>query len=125
MTMTPRERVLTALRHEEPDRVRDAVALLRAGGSDVLAFHLLDPAELEFPFEAAATFEDLESGDRVPIVPEDLRERYHELIRAHLETLTQRMAATRVDYDVLDTSKPLDFALHTYLARRHELRRTR
>ena len=111
--------------YEEPDKVRDAVALLRAGGSDVLAFHLLDPAELKFPFEAAATFEDLESGDRVPIVPDDLRERYHELIRLHLETLSRNMAATRVDYDVVDTSKPLDFALHTYLARRHELRRTR
>ena len=111
--------------YEEPDKVRDAVALLRAGGSDVLAFHLLDPAELQFPFEAAATFEDLESGDRVPIVPEDLRERYRELIREHLETLSRHMAATRVDYDVLDTSQPLDFALHTYLARRHELRRTR
>ena len=111
--------------YEEPDKVRDAVELLRAGGSDVLAFHLLDPAELQFPFEAAATFEDLESGDRVPIVPEDLRGRYRELIREHLEALSRHMAATRVDYDVLDTSKPLDFALHTYLARRHELRRTR
>jgi hypothetical protein len=61
----------------------------------------------------------------VPIVPDDLRGRYRELIREHLETLSRHMAATRVDYDVLDTSKPLDFALHTYLARRHELRRTR
>ena len=67
--------------YEEPDQVRDAVGLLRAGGSDVLAFHLLDPAELKFPFEAAATFEDLESGDRVPVVPEDLRDRYRDLVR--------------------------------------------
>ena len=37
----------------------------------MIAFHLLDPAELEFPFEAAATFEDLESGDGLPVVPED------------------------------------------------------
>lgn len=111
--------------YEEPESVRDAIALLRAGGSDVLAFHLLDPAELTFPFEAAATFEDLESGDRVPVVPEDLRSRYRELIERHISTLTGDMAAARVDYDVADTSKPLDFALHAYLARRHELRRTR
>ena len=111
--------------YEEPDKVRDAVGLLRAGGSDVLAFHLLDPAELKFPFEAAATFEDLESGDRVPVVPEDLRDRYRDLVRGHLAALSGHMAATRVDYEMLDTNEPLDFALHAYLARRHELRRTR
>ena len=111
--------------YEEPDKVRDAVGMLRAGGSDVLAFHLLDPAELKFPFEAAATFEDLESGDRVPVVPEDLRDRYRDLVRGHLAALSGHMAATRVDYEMLDTNQPLDFALHAYLARRHELRRTR
>ena len=111
--------------YEEPDKVRDAVGLLRAGGSDVLAFHLLDPAELQFPFEAAATFEDLESGDKVPVVPEDLRDRYRDLVRGHLAALSGNMAATRVDDEMLDTTPPLDFALHAYLARRHELRRTR
>lgn len=111
--------------YEEPDQMRDALALLRATGSDVLAFHLLDPAELNFPFEAAATFEDLESGDRVPVVPEDLRGAYRDLISQHVETLKRHSAAARVDYDLLDTSRPLDFALHTYLARRYELRRTR
>jgi uncharacterized protein (DUF58 family) len=111
--------------YEEPEQVRDAVDLVRATGTDVLAFHLLDPAELTFPFEAASTFEDLESRERVPVVPEDLRGRYRELIRAHLEELGSRMAASRVDYSVCDTSRPLDFALHEYLARRQELMRTR
>lgn len=111
--------------YEAPDKVRDAVTLLRAGGNDVLAFHLQDPAELTFPFEAASTFEDLESGDRLPVVPEDLRGRYRELVKEHLEALSKHMSATRVDYAMLDTTQPLDFALHTYLARRHELRRTR
>jgi uncharacterized protein (DUF58 family) len=111
--------------YEEPDRVRDAIALLRATGADVLAFHLLDPAELELPYAAAAVFEDLESGDRLPVVPEDQRARYRALLRGHLEELGQRMASSRVDYAVCDTSKPLDFVLYEYLARRQELRRTR
>jgi uncharacterized protein (DUF58 family) len=111
--------------YEDPERVRDAVALLRATGADVLAFHPLDPAELSFPFEAAATFEDLESGERLPVVPEDLRGRYRDLVRGHLEALGQTMAATRVDYAMVETSRPLDFALHEYLARRQELSRTR
>lgn len=111
--------------YEEPARVRDAVGLLRATGADVLAFHLLDPAEVSFPFETAATFEDLESGERLPVVPEDLRARYRELVRDHLEQLGQTMAASRVDYAVCDTTRPLDFVLFEYLARRQELIRTR
>ncbi|HEX9754705.1 MAG TPA: DUF58 domain-containing protein [Gemmatimonadales bacterium] len=111
--------------YEEPDRVRDAIALLRATGADVLAFHLLDPAELEFPFEAASVFEDLESGERLPVIPVDQRARYRDLLRTHLAELGRRMAASRVDYAMVDTSRPLDFALYEYLARREELRRTR
>jgi len=111
--------------YEEPEKVRDAVAMLRSSGSDVLTFHLLDPAELELPYDAAAMFEDLESGERLPVVPEDQRIRYKTLLQTHLEELTQQMAASRVDYAVCDTSKPLDFALYSYLARRQELVRTR
>jgi hypothetical protein len=117
--------VLVSDFYEEPDRVRDAVSLLRGAGADVLAFHLLDPAELVFPFEAAASFEDLESGDRLPVVPEELRAQYRRLVQDHLERLGRDMAATRVDYAVCETAQPLDFALYTYLARRQELGRTR
>ncbi len=111
--------------YEEPARVRDAVGLLRATGSDVLAFHLLDPAELEFPFEGAAVFEDLESGERLPVIPEGQRERYLELMKAHLDELDRDMSASRVDYLLCDISRPLDFALFEYLGRRQELRRPR
>lgn len=111
--------------YEEPARVRDAIALLRATGADILAFHLLDPAELTFPFEAASLFEDLESGERLPVIPEGQRARYAELVRTHLETLRRDMAGSRVDYAVCNTARPLDFALYEYLARRQELRRTR
>jgi uncharacterized protein (DUF58 family) len=111
--------------YDEPDRVRDAIGLIRATGADVLAFHLLDPAELEFPFEAAAAFEDLETGDRLPVVPVDLRQQYREMIRGHVARLERDFGANRVDYALCDTSRPLDHALYAYLARRQELGRTR
>ena len=111
--------------YDEPDRIRDALGLVRATGADVLAFHLLDPAELEFPFDSAAAFEDLETGDRLPVVPEDLRVRYRELIREHAGRLERDFGASCVDYALCDTSRPLDYALYTYLARRQELRRVR
>src|SRR5690606_36687137 len=51
-----------------PDKVAEALRLLSGKGHDVIAFHVLDPAELEFPFREATSFQDLETGERIPIV---------------------------------------------------------
>ena len=50
----------------------DAVGLIRFRGNDVIIFHVLDPAEIEFDFRDASSFEDLESGEQMPIVPDAL-----------------------------------------------------
>jgi len=111
--------------YEEPDRVAAAVRPLRFRGHDVIVFHLLDPAERDFPFDEASSFEDLESGERLPVVPEALRAEYQELVRRHIEALGRLLLDSRVDYALLDTSVPLDFALFRYLAARERLRRVR
>ena len=104
--------------YEQPDAIGRAVDSLRMRGHDVILFHLVDPAERDFPFTAATTFEDSESGVRLPLRPDDLRKRYTELITAHFDALTQRLAGSGADYLRVDTSQPLDVALHGYLDRR-------
>ena len=108
--------------YEEPDQVLDAVRFLRGRGHDVIVFHVLDTAELEFPFENASSFEDLESGERIPIVPRRLRDQYRALVQAHVAELERRFAGDRVDYTLIDTSKPLDHALFRYLTIREKKR---
>ena len=46
--------------YEDPDVVLDAVGPLRSRGNDVIVFHVLDPAEIEFSSIVASTFQDLE-----------------------------------------------------------------
>ncbi len=87
-------------------------------GHDVIIFHLVDPAERDFPYAAATTFQDLESGVRLPLRPDDLRARYKTLIGDHWAALTRRFAASGADYVRVDTDQPLDRALHSYLDRR-------
>lgn len=111
--------------YADPEEVTGQVAQLAYRGHDVIVFHLLDPAELDFPFEGASTFEDLESGEQIPVVPDNARERYLELIRTHTERLQKLFSEKRVDYNLIDISKPLDFALFRYLAAREKLQRTR
>ncbi len=111
--------------YEEPARVVEAVSPLGGKGSDVIVFHVLDPAEIEFPFDKPVHFEDIESGERIPVVPEKLRERYRELITAHIDELKDLMTESRIDYELARTDQPLDFALFTYLSRRQKLARVR
>ena len=53
---------------------------------------MLDPAELDFGFTDASAFEDLESGEQMPVVPEAFREEYRALVQAHIDALTAKAA---------------------------------
>lgn len=117
--------VLISDLYEEPDAILEAIGPLRFRGNDLIVFHLLDPAELDFNFDEASAFEDLESGEQIPIVPESLREEYQRMIRAHIEAIGQRCSASRIDYALLDSSRPLDHALFSYLSVRERLMKVR
>jgi len=107
--------------YEEPQVVVDAVHRLRNRGNDLIVFHVLDPAEREFPFDGAASFQDLESGEQLPVVPEYLRDEYRALVAAHVAELARLMGDQRIDYALFDTSKPLDHALFHYLSSRQRI----
>jgi uncharacterized protein (DUF58 family) len=111
--------------YEDPERVIDALKPLRFRGNDLIVFHVLDPAEIAFPFGDASSFEDLETGEQIPVVPEALGDQYRELVRAHIDALASKCAELRIDYALFDTSKPLDHALFSYLSARERLTRTR
>ncbi|MGQ0735443.1 MAG: DUF58 domain-containing protein [Acidobacteriota bacterium] len=111
--------------YEEPQEVFDALSLLRFRGNDVILFHVLDPAEIDFTFDEASSFEDLESGEQIPVVPSALREQYRAMVREHIAALTSKAAEQRVDYTLLNTTIPLDHALFGYMSIRDRLSRTR
>ena len=111
--------------YEEPDVILEAIKPLRFLGNDLIVFHVLDPAELDFPYEEASSFEDVESGEQIPVVPESLGEQYRALLREHTSALATRFSEHRIDYTLLNTSQPLDYALFSYLSNRERLMRVR
>lgn len=117
--------VLVSDLYEEPEAVVSAVKGLRYRGHDLVVFHVLDPAELDFPFQDAAPFQDLETGERIPVVPATLRDRYRSLVLEHSSTLQKRLASHRIDYMLLNTGLPLDHALFRYLSARERMSRKR
>ena len=111
--------------YDEPEQVVRAVARLRNRGNDLIVLQVLDPAELDLPFDDAANFEDMETGEAIPVVPSLLRDQYRTLMREHTATLARLMREERIDYALFNTSQPLDHALFSYLADRQRLSRTR
>jgi uncharacterized protein (DUF58 family) len=107
--------------YDEPDEIFDSVGPIRHRGNDVVLFHVLDPAEIEFSFAEPSSFEDLETGDQIPIVPDALAKQYRALISTHIETLAQRASQQNVDYMLLNTGMPLDYALFRFLSMRERL----
>ena len=103
---------------DEPDRVVDGLRHFRFRGSDVIVFHLIDPAELTFPFERAARFRDVELGDEVMAVPSVVRQEYLDALNAAVERYKRELGSEGIDYRLIDTSTPLEFALMSYLSTR-------
>ena len=111
--------------YEEPEALLDALKPYRFLGNDLVVFHVLDPAEIDFPYEDPSRFLDLESGDEVPVVPEVFAKQYRKLMQDHIDAIRAKCSEARIDYVLLRTSQPLDEALFSYLGNRERMMRTR
>jgi len=111
--------VLVSDFYESPERLADAFRHLRFRGHDVIAFHVLDRAEVEFDFDdPVLLLEDSETAEQLPVLPDVVAGGYRARISAHIEALRQTTAANHVDYELVTTDSPLDFALFSFLSRR-------
>jgi uncharacterized protein (DUF58 family) len=105
--------------YDQPERLADAFQHLRFKGHDLVAFHVLDPNEVEFDFDdAVLLLEDAETTEQMPVLPDVIAGGYKERIREHIEDLRRCAAANHVDYELITTDQPLDFALFSFLSRR-------
>ncbi len=111
--------------YEDPDAILEAVKPLHFQGNELIVFHVLDPAEVDFGFEDASSFEDLESGEQIPVVPQSFAGEYRKLIQDHISALTTKFSEHRIDYKLVNTAEPLDRALVSYLGARERLMRVR
>jgi uncharacterized protein (DUF58 family) len=100
---------------DDIDRVINGLKHFRYRGTEVIVFHVLDPAELAFPFEKAARFRDMETKDEVLAVPGDVRKQYLEAVNELIDRYKRELRAAGIDYTLLDTSVPLENGLMSYL----------
>jgi uncharacterized protein (DUF58 family) len=117
--------VLISDLYENPADLLESLKPYRSLNNDLVVFHVLDRAEITFPYNEASRFQDLESAEEVPVVPEVFAEQYRQMIKEHIATLTAKCSESRIDYLQLTTDQPLDEALFYYLGNRERLMRIR
>jgi len=104
--------------YDEPEAITSALQHLRFKGNDVIVFHVLDKNELEFEFTEPVLLEDAETEEQMHVLPDLLAEGYRRAIQAHIERLRESATANRIDYELLTTDRPLDYALFSFLSKR-------
>lgn len=104
--LTDQKRLLEALHH------------IRFRGHDLIVMHVLDAAEVHFPFEGSLRLEDPETRQTLVADAAAVRPRYLRAIAAWRDELRRRLVEARIDYLPLDTSVPFDKALVEFLIQR-------
>ena len=104
--------------YEDPETIVHEIAPLRFRGNEVILFHILDPQEIQPAIKGSAILVDLETNQRMEVTPEYVKTTYRARIDAHVEQLRRRAHAAGMDYQLLLTNRPLDYALREYLSLR-------
>jgi len=105
--------------YDQPERLGESFQHLHFKGHDVVAFQVLDQNELDFDFnDPVLLLEDAETQEQMPVLPDVVMNGYRERMRKHVEEMRECAAANHVDYELLTTKQPLDFALFSFLSRR-------
>ncbi len=104
--------------YEDPDLIVKTIEPLRFHGNEVVLFHILDTQEVRPIMKGPAVLVDLETDQKIEVIPEYAKTTYRARIDAHIEALRSKTRAAGMDYQLLLTDQPLDNALREYLTLR-------
>ena len=104
------------------DDVPDILAALqhlRYQKHEVVLFHTLDAAELDFPFRHTTLFRGLEGLPEILTDPTSIRDNYLKALHAHIDAIETGCRRLEIDYVRLRTDADLGHDLAAYLQKRH------
>src|SRR3954467_11660386 len=96
--------------------IKKGLRHLRYKKHEVMAFQILDPTEIEFPFEDVTLFKGLEGLGELLTEPRALREGYLDQLNQFTEELKKMCRGMHIDFTRMNTSEPLDIMLSGFLA---------
>lgn len=104
---------------DDLDALQKALAHFRRRKHDVIIYHVLDTAEINFPFRDLGSFEDLETGEKMLTDPRAIRQAYQEAVYDFLYQTRRICAGLDIDYVLSTTDHDVPEFLRQHLARRN------
>jgi uncharacterized protein (DUF58 family) len=102
----------------ETDELRGCFEHLRFRKHDIAAFHLLDPLELQFDFRRPMRFIDMEGGPAIFAEPNEIAERYFQVLQKYLTGIKQMVLETEIDYHRVSIDEDYEQVLMRFLVGR-------
>ena len=107
--------------YDEPSELIKALQHFVYKRHQLIIFHVMDPAEIEFPFKKILSFVDMETDEKLQIDPRYIREAYIQEVSAFVEFYRKECANRAIEYVLTRTDTSYDRMLLNYLARRKAL----
>src|SRR5216684_2558748 len=104
----------------DPQPVLHGMHHLRHRGNEVILFHILDEAEVQFPFDGMIEFEDVEDHDKLVVDARGMRSDYLQAVEEFRNFYRTECPKANIDYVPMDTSVSFDKALMQYLLQRQK-----
>jgi uncharacterized protein (DUF58 family) len=104
--------------YDDPAEIMKALQHFVYKKHQIIVFHLMDPAELAFPFRKILSFVDMETDERLQVDPRYVHDGYIEEINAFIEDYRRECGERNIEYVLTPTDEPYDRMLLNYLARR-------
>ena len=101
-----------------PNELLDCFQHLRFRKHDVVVFHLLEAAELEFTFDRPTRFLDLEGGPSLLVEPSVIRREYEAALKEYIEGIDAAVRDSAVDYHRIRIEEPYGDVLARFLVSR-------
>jgi len=110
---------------DAPADLADRLRQVRSRGNDVVVFQILDPDEVELPYDEVTAFEAMEPDDarRLLVDPRDLAASFRRESLALRERWRQICVEARVEYQFATTVEPPAEVLRAFLFARQRARR--
>jgi len=106
---------------DDAEKVVRGLKLFRHRKHEVIVFHVLDPFEVNFPFENEVILKDMETGEEVPAVPWDIRREYRSQVASWISRYRSVLRQSGIDYVPINTETTFDVALFSYLEKRQRM----
>ncbi|ACF14887.1 protein of unknown function DUF58 [Chloroherpeton thalassium ATCC 35110] len=107
---------------DEPSHIVSALKQFSHRFNEVIAFHIIDPAEQNLDFNADSELIDIETRLSIATDTRHIQAVYQKAFEKRSHYYKNALADNHIDYNLLLTSNPFDEALFAYLKKRSKIK---